>query len=94
MRLSTTRQTGGCPLTRSEFLANAGHITVVVLDKDGHEIGRRKLLPRQFSTDSVGWNLADRVDMSVLGQTLSVQCGGNFTVVGSKDLPKEAKPAA
>lgn len=83
-----------CPITRSEFAANARPITVVILDHDGTELGRRKLYPRTFSTDSLGWNLSDKVEIPVLSQPVVVQVGLNATVVGSKDLPKDApKPA-
>ncbi len=73
-----------CPISRAEFAAHAKAVEV--------QIGEKKYtaVPKEFSTGSLGWNINDKVTIEIAGKHVTVQIGMNLTVVGSKDLPKEA----
>lgn len=74
-----------CAVSRSEFRAHAKPITVMV--------GGIPLVaePKEFSTGSLGWYLNGKTSIEVNGVPVSVQIGMNLTVVGSKELPKDAE---
>jgi len=71
-----------CPVTRDEFRTHAKPMTV--------QVGGSTLSAdvKEFSTGSFGWYLNGKITVEIDGKPVSVQIGANFTVVGSKDLPK------
>jgi hypothetical protein len=73
-----------CAVTRAEFLEQAQPIKV--------EINGIPMMAevKEFSTGSLGWYLNGKTVIDVGGKQVSVQIGMNLTVVGSKDLPREA----
>jgi hypothetical protein len=75
-----------CPVTRKEFLANAKPIIIKIGDES------LTALHREFSTGSLGWYLNGKTTMEIAGKHVAVQIGLNLTVVGSKELPKDAPP--
>jgi len=72
-----------CPVSRSEFLANAKPVSVNV---NGVPLTAEV---KEFSTGSLGWYLNGKSQIEVAGKVVTVQIGMNLTVVGSKELPKE-----
>lgn len=78
-----------CPVTRSQFRTKAKAVTVVI---NGIPLIAEV---KEFSTGSLGWYLNGKTAIDVDGTPVSVQIGMNLTVVGSKELPKDAEtPAA
>jgi hypothetical protein len=77
-----------CPISRTEFRANAKPITV--------QIGQIPLVAevKEFSTGSLGWYLNGKTSIEVNGVPVAVQIGMNLTIVGSKELPQDAAAAA
>jgi hypothetical protein len=73
-----------CPITRRQFREKAKSVTVT--------INNVPLLAevKEFSTGSLGWYLNGKVSIEIDGTPVSVQIGLNLTIVGSKELPKEA----
>lgn len=76
-----------CPVSRSEFREQAQPVKV--------EINGIAMMAevKEFSTGSFGWYLNGKSLIDVGGKQVSVQIGMNMTVVGSKELPREAEPA-
>jgi len=74
-----------CPVSRSEFRTSAKPITVT--------IGNVPLVAevKEFSTGSLGWYLNGKTSIEIGGTPVSVQIGMNLTIVGSKELPKDAE---
>ena len=74
-----------CPVSRSEFRSSAKPITVT--------IGNVPLVAevKEFSTGSLGWYLNGKTSIEIGGTPVSVQIGMNLTIVGSKELPKDAE---
>ena len=74
-----------CPITREEFRTGAKAIKVM--------IGEVPLMAevKEFSTGSLGWYLNGKTTIEVNGKPVSVQIGMNLTIVGSKELPKDAE---
>lgn len=74
-----------CPITRDEFRQHAKPVAVtidqVALTAD----------VKEFSTGSLGWYLNGKTSIDVGGKKVAVQIGLNLTIVGSKDLPGDAK---
>lgn len=73
-----------CPITREQF---ANEAPAIVVNIGGQTF---TLAPREFSTGSMGWNLSDKIRVTIGGKEVTVQIGLNLTVVGSKDLPPKA----
>ena len=73
-----------CSLTRAEFKANAKPLNVTIGERTYNAV------PKEFSTGSLGWNVNDKLTLEIGGKTVTVQVGLNLTVIGSKELPKEA----
>lgn len=73
-----------CPISRSDFLANAKPVLVNINGKEYQAV------PKEFSTGSLGWNINDKVNIDIGGKLVTVQVGMNLTVVGSKELPRDA----
>ena len=65
-------------------MANAKPVTVSINGKEYQAV------PKEFSTGSLGWNINDKVNIDIGGKLVTVQVGMNLTVVGSKDLPRDA----
>ena len=68
-----------CPVTKSQFLEKAEALKIVI---NGQELLADK---REFATGSFGWYLNSKVNVSVDGKVVAVQCGMNLIVVGSKE---------
>lgn len=83
MALKTT-----CPVSRQQFKDQAKPVKVVI---EGNEFTAE---PREFSTGSLGWNINSKITIKVGDTPVTVQVGMNLTVVGSKDLPKDAASPA
>jgi hypothetical protein len=78
-----------CPITRADFRTKAKAVTVMIGDQ------RLVAEVKEFSTGSLGWYLNGKTTIDIEGVPVSVQIGLNLTVVGSKELPKDAsEPAA
>jgi hypothetical protein len=77
-----------CPISHAEFVNNAKPVTVT--------IGDQKLMAevKEFSTGSLGWYLNGKTMIDVGGTLVPVQVGLNLTIIGSKELPKDAHPRA
>ena len=73
-----------CPISRSEFMAHAKPVQVSINGKEYQAVAK------EFSTGSLGWNINDKVQIDIGGKLVTVQVGMNLTVVGSKDLPRDA----
>ena len=73
-----------CPITRAQFRAKAKPIVVT--------IGEQKFdaLPKEFSTNSLGWNINAKINIEIDGILVPVQVGLNLTLVGSKEIPLDA----
>ena len=71
-----------CPVSKTQFLEQAEAVKIV--------IGNSELVAdkREFSTGSFGWYHNGKVTITVDGKPLSVQCGINLTVVGSKEAER------
>ena len=71
-------------ITRAEFREGAQPVKV--------EINGLPMMAevKEFSTGSLGWYLNGKTMIDVGGKQVSVQIGMNLTIVGSKDLPKDA----
>lgn len=71
-----------CPVSRTQFVEKAEPLKVVVNDKE------LTALVKEFSTGSFGWNVNEKMTITVDGKPLAVQIGMNLTVVGSKDAER------
>jgi hypothetical protein len=76
-----------CPVTRAEFKEKAKPVTVTI---NGVPLQAEV---KEFSTGSLGWYLNGKTVIDVGGTPVSVQIGMNLTIVGSKELEKEAVAA-
>ena len=73
-----------CPVTRHQFKEKAKPLEVVI---DGNKM---IAAAREFSTGSMGWNISSKMTLMVGDVPVTVQVGMNLTIVGSKELPKDA----
>jgi hypothetical protein len=73
-----------CPVSRSQFRAKAKPVTVMINDVPF------QANVKEFSTGSLGWNINAKTTIDIDGTQVSVQVGLNLTIVGSKELPKDA----
>src|SRR5262245_3836996 len=73
-----------CLITRAHFRDKAEPIKVVI---DGKEV---EVEVKEFSTGSLGWYLNSKITLEVDGVRVPVQIGLNLTIVGSKELPRDA----
>jgi hypothetical protein len=73
-----------CPVSRKEFAEKAKPIEVMI---DGNKMIAGN---REFSTGSMGWYLNGKMTIMVGDKAVTVQIGMNLTIVGSKELPKDA----
>jgi hypothetical protein len=77
-----------CPISRAQFRAKAEPIKVVI---GGREFVAAK---KEFSTNSLGWNINEKITIEIDGVPVSVQIGMNMTIIGSKELPLDGGGAA
>ncbi|HLN26178.1 MAG TPA: hypothetical protein VK395_00375 [Gemmataceae bacterium] len=77
-----------CPISRSQFRAKAQPVSVTI---NGAAF---QAAVKEFSTGSLGWNINGKTIIDVGGTPVSVQIGLNLTIVGSKELPKDAGSAS
>ncbi len=77
-----------CPITRGDFRGHAKPVTVTIAGNNF------TAAVKEFSTGSLGWYLNGKAEIEVNGVPVQVQIGMNLTIVGSKDLPPDAAPAA
>jgi hypothetical protein len=80
-----------CPITREQFRAAAKPLAVTIA---GVPLSAEV---KEFSTGSLGWYLNGKTMVEINGSPVSVQIGLNLTIVGSKELPRDAaveEPAA
>jgi hypothetical protein len=73
-----------CPVSRGEFLAQAKSVEVTI---NGQPVVAEV---KEFSTGSFGWHFGDKVTIRVGDTLVKVQVGLTLTVIGSKELPKDA----
>jgi hypothetical protein len=73
-----------CPITRTQFTLQAKPVTVKIGDTE------LQAVVKEFSTGSLGWYLNGKTTIKVGDTPVTVQIGMNLTIVGSKELPKEA----
>jgi hypothetical protein len=71
-------------VSRSQFQAEAKAVEVVI---NGQPVVAEV---KEFSTGSFGWHHGDKVTLKVGDKLVKVQVGLTLTVIGSKDLPKDA----
>jgi hypothetical protein len=76
-----------CPITHAQFVTNAKPITIMIGDQ------KLQAEVKEFSTGSLGWYLNGKAFIDVGGVSVPVQVGLNLTIIGSKELPKDSKPA-
>lgn len=76
------------PITREQFRKSAPTgITITLSTKDG-DLGVVLASKKEFETGSLGWYGNGRAIVNIDGVPTEVQLGFNFTVIGSKELPK------
>lgn len=76
-----------CPISREQFMKAAPVIKVDIGSGD-KSIGSFVAGPREFSTDSLGYNISGKFTMVIDGKAVEFQVGMNVTAIGSKELPK------
>jgi hypothetical protein len=74
-----------CPITREQFRTAAKALEVIINGQ------KWMAAPKEFSTNSLGWNLNEKLTVEIGGVPVTVQIGLNVTLVGSKELPLDAK---
>jgi hypothetical protein len=77
-----------CPVSRQQFRSKAQPVTVTINNTPF------QAAVKEFSTGSLGWYLNGKTMVEVDGVPVAVQIGLNLTVVGSKELPKDAGGSA
>lgn len=73
-----------CPITRTQFRDHAKSVVVQIGDE------RMEADVKEFSTGSLGWYLNGKTKIEIDGIKVPVQIGLTLTLVGSKELPREA----
>ena len=73
-----------CPLSREQFRNGAKPLAVTIA---GVPLNAEV---KEFSTGSLGWYLNGKTTVEINGTPVSVQIGLNMTIVGSKELPRDA----
>ena len=74
-----------CPVSRVQFRAHAKPVTITI---NGVPLSASV---KEFATGSLGWYLNGKTTIEVDGVAVPVQIGMNMTIVGSKELPPDAK---
>ena len=77
-----------CPVTRREFRQHAVALPV--------QIGELTLQAdvKEFSTNSLGWNLSEKKDVQLNGKKVHCQIGLNVTIIGSKEAVEGTESTA
>lgn len=73
-----------CPISRQQFNDQAKGVEIVI---NGIPMTAEV---KNFQTGSLGWYLNGKMTIKVGETPVSVQIGMNMTILGSKDLPKDA----
>ncbi len=74
-----------CPITRADFRAKAAPVKITIGNQEmDAEV-------KEFATGSLGWYLNGKITLTVNEVRVPVQIGLNLTIVGSKELPKDAE---
>lgn len=73
-----------CAITREDFRGKAKPVQITI---NGVPLQAEV---KEFSTGSLGWYLNGKMTISVGDTPVSVQIGMNMTIVGSKELAKDA----
>lgn len=74
-----------CPIKRSTFKAAAKPITVTVAGQNGLTAEPREFGQEGDAKRSFGYYLTGKITVVIEGQPVKLQCGGCFTVIGSKE---------
>jgi hypothetical protein len=78
-----------CNITRSYFATEAKALVVEIKSLDGTVLCKTVIQPREFSTQSLGWNASQAVHIDITPSTnVKCQLGLNLTIANSKELPK------
>ncbi len=77
-----------CPITLPQFRTHAKPVTVTI-----NGIPQSAGV-KEFATGSLGWYLNGKTTIEIDGVAVPVQIGLNLTIVGSKELPKDAASPA
>jgi len=77
-----------CPITHRQFKSDAKDLQITI---DGQPFTAKV---KEFSTGSLGWYLNGKATVKVGETPVTVQIGLNLTILGSKDVAKDAAPAA
>ena len=75
------------PVTRSEFATHAKALECSVKGENGG-VSTVYMMPKEFSTGSLGWHAQGKGLVLVNGVPTEVQMNIMYTVIGSKELPK------
>jgi hypothetical protein len=78
-----------CPITLADFRAHAKAIPITI-GSNPPQLAEVK----EFATGSLGWYLNGKTTIDIGGTLVSVQIGLNLTIIGSKDVPKDAAAPA
>lgn len=73
-----------CPISRAQFMAKAPVLSIKLGNGD-NPLGTYLAAPKNFSTNSFGWNVNEKTIIVIDGVPVKVQIGTNITVVGSKE---------
>lgn len=76
-------------LTRAYFREKAKALKIAIRGAEGQEFDLGAANPREFSTGSVGWTLAQKAYIKVGEASLYCQINMNVTVLNSAALPRE-----
>ena len=74
-----------CPVTRDQFRKDAQAVEILI---NGVPMTADV---KEFSTGSLGWYLNGKVNLKIGEKSVPVQIGLNLTIVGSKELPRDAE---
>jgi len=77
-----------CPISRADFRAQAKPLSIQIAGVP--QVAEVK----EFSTGSLGWYLNGKTIIEIDGTPVQVQLGLSLTIIGSKELPQDAPPAA
>ena len=87
--MSATTAKTPCNVTRKYFATEAKPLIVEIKDAEGKVMARATMVPREFSTGSLGWNVSQAVHFDLTPSSpVKCQLGLNLTLANSKELPK------
>ena len=76
-----------CPVSRAEFRNEAKPVSITVQSGNGVPSAVSSVMPKEFSTGSLGWYISDKGVIYVGDTPVRVQMGITITIIGSKELP-------